>query len=118
MKRTIYLISLVSALVLGVGCMHLHKVETSPETQEFAGTVKVSIGGKEVKEGEKLKVYKSKCKTVYGGHIGKRQECKHVKAGDAEVVKILDSEFALAKPLNGLVIDSNMTVEKEEPDEN
>jgi len=95
------------------GCAHVHKVDGQKEKSELPAGVQVGIGGKEVKEGDSVTVYKSVCKKVPKVRGGEMTSCDNQVAGKAVVLKVLDHDSAIVEPKDGLVIDTSMTVEKE-----
>lgn len=95
------------------GCAHVHKVDGQQEKSEIPAGVRVGIGGKEVKEGDSVLVYKSVCKKVQKVRGGDYTSCNDQIAGKAVVLKVLDHDSAIVEPKDGLVIDTTMTVEKE-----
>lgn len=100
------------ALIFSAGCGHLHKVQGVETPSEIPEGIRVSIGSKEVKEGEKVDVLHSVCKQVSGGRAGTRNVCHSEKIGEALILKVLDHDSAIVKPDNGLTMDAKMTVEK------
>lgn len=114
MKSAFYVLS---ALVLlgSLGCAHpAHKVDGPQEKAEIPAGVRVGIGGKEVKEGDTLVVYKSSChKVSRGARAGKFTECHDKEIGTAVVLKLLDHDSAVIEPKNGLIMDTSMKVEKQ-----
>ena len=44
---------------------------------------------------------------------GPIKECKTEKRGEALVLKVLDHDLAIIEPLNGLVMEASMKVEKQ-----
>lgn len=108
---------MLGAALLGFGlmsgCAHLHKVDGQKEKSEIPAGVQVGIGGKEVKEGDSVVVYRSICKKVRRNRGGDMEQCSNQAAGKAVVLKVLDHDSAIVQPKDGLVIDTSMTVEKE-----
>lgn len=100
-------------LAMTTGCAHVHKVDGQKEKSEIPAGVQVGIGGKEVKEGETVLVYRSVCKSVQRNRGGTFNQCSDQLAGKAIVLKVLDHDSAIVEPKDGLVIDKAMTVEKE-----
>lgn len=99
-------------LALTTGCAHIHNVDGPQEKSEIPEGVRVGIGGQEVKEGDKVAVLKSVCKSVSRGRAGKVNECHFQKSGEALVLKVLDHDSAIVRPDDGVKIESNMRVEK------
>lgn len=103
-------------VILGtVGCTHpAHKVDGPQEKAEIPAGVRVGIGGKEVKEGDTLAVYKTTCHKVssFAERPRNNKECHDSQVGSAVVLKILDHDSAIVAPQNGLVLDTSMKVEK------
>ena len=114
MKNMIGILSLL-ALLGSVGCAHSHKVDGPQEKSEIPAGIRVSIGGKEVKEGDKLIVYSQNCHKVSRGTRGggTRNECHDKEIGTAVVLKVLDHDSAIVAPQNGLIMDTTMKVEKQ-----
>lgn len=113
MKENILIVLTLAAF--GVGCAHTHKIlnlENKPESS--SAEVAVGIGGEEVKEGETLDVFTRICTTdTRPSTKGNRDYiCKMNKVGEVTVAKLISKETALVKPLNDLIIDSKMYVEK------
>ncbi len=111
MKKLVGMLSLPLILMLGAGCAHNHKVDGPQEKSEIPAGVRVSIGGKEVKEGDTLHVYKSECHSV-DSNKGMRKSCSDKEIGKAVVLKVLDHDSAIVEPQGGLAMDSSMKVEK------
>lgn len=107
----------IGAALLGFGlmsgCAHVHKVDGQKEKTELPAGFQVGIGGKEVKEGDHVTVYKSVCKKVQKVRGGDYTTCNDQIAGKAVVLKVLDHDSAIVAPKDGIVIDTGMTVEKE-----
>lgn len=103
----------ILVLLSTVGCAHSHKVEGPQEKSEIPAGVRVAIGGKEVKEGDLLAVYKATCRRVSQGRAETVDECKDNHVGSAIVLKVLDHDAAIVSPQNGLVMDTSMKVEKQ-----
>ena len=72
----------------------------------------MSIGHKEVKEGDKLNVSKSVCRQVRSGR-SLNTKCNDVKVGEATVLKVLDHDSAIVRPESGLVMNDSMKVERQ-----
>lgn len=112
MKKNVLLILVLAAI--GTGCAHTHKVLTGENKPEVASSeVHVGIGSPEVKEGEVVDVFTRVCTTSKfptRGH--KDHSCKMNKVGEAVIAKIISQEAASVTPLNNLVIDPKMYVEK------
>ncbi len=107
---------LFSMLSLGslVGCAHTHPVQGVEKKSEIPDGIRVSIGSKEVKEGETLDVLKTKCRKVLKTRGGSDQRCTTSKVGEAVVLKVLDHDSAIVEPMNELKMDTDMKVEKKE----
>ena len=97
------------------GCAHSHKVDGPQEKSEIPAGVRVGIGGKEIKEGEKVAVLKASCRQVSGGgdKSVSRKQCTDEKVGQALVLKVLDHDSAIVQPEGNLQMDSSMKVEKQ-----
>lgn len=113
MKKNILIVLLLGAF--GTGCAHTHKVLTTENKPEGSSSeVHVGIGSEEVKEGETVDVFTRICTTdarpAIRGH--REHSCKMNKVGEATVAKVISEKFALVTPLNNLVIDPKMYVEK------
>lgn len=104
---------LLGAIVGGVGsCSHLHPVVDTKPKLGVPNGVSVGIGSEEVKEGDKLIVYRSTC---HDGRAPARQldGCRDREVGSAIVFKILSGNSAIVKPQSGLVMDRSMNVKKQ-----
>lgn len=111
MKQSLFIS--VMAVTFMSGCVHSHKVIGTQEPEQLPAGVKVQIGSKEIKEGQKVNVLTEVCtnkKRLRGGDI---IECKSENRGEALVLKVLDHDLAIIEPLNGLVMDRSMKVEKQ-----
>jgi hypothetical protein len=114
MKTFKTILVVVSTMILGAGCGHLHKVQGTETPSTIPEGVRVSIGSKEVKEGDKVDVMQSVCKQVNAGpRVGTRNVCHNEKIGEAVVLKVLDHDSAIVQPQQGLTMDSKMRVEKQ-----
>jgi len=112
--ENISLFLLIGALGVGLtGCAHVHQVEGSVAKTELPEGVKVGIGGQEVNEGDKVAIMKSVCKMVTRPRLGRVNQCRFVKAGEALVLKVLDHDSAIVKPDEGVIMDNTMRVEKQ-----
>lgn len=112
--KSVFCILSIAILLIGVGCAHNHKVDGPQEGTEIPAGVRVSIGGKEVKEGDTLTIYKTSCRrTSVGERGGGANKCHDNQVGSAVVLKILNDDSAIVSPQNGLVMDTSMKVEKQ-----
>ncbi len=113
MKRS-FLSLIVASIQIGVaGCGHIHEVQGPVTKSETPEGIQVGIGGKEVKEGDRVIVVNSVCKLVFkGARAGKMNECHYEKTGEAVVLKVLDHDSAIVRPDDGVKIETGMTVEK------
>lgn len=104
----------VTFLILGfaTGCGHTHGVEGPQEKAEIPEGIRVSMGGSELKEGEKINVLRPDCRMEYRGRQGNVKKCVSSKIGEARVVKILDHDSAIVKPDEGVTMDKDTRVEK------
>jgi len=103
-------------LALSAGCAHIHKIDGPQAKSEIPEGIRVGIGGSEVKEGDKVAVMKSVCKSVSRGRAGKFNECHYQKSGEALVLKVLDHDSAIVRPDDGVKIEGDMRVEKLQED--
>lgn len=111
--RDIVKVAMVCVIVVGlVGCAHAHTVQGPVEKSEIPAGVQVSIGHKEVKEGDKLDVLSSSCRQVRSGR-SMSTKCSDRKVGEAMVLKVLDHDSAIVEPQRGLVMNTSMKVEKQ-----
>jgi hypothetical protein len=113
MKKNILIVLILGAF--GTGCAHTHKVlNAESKTQSAASEVHVEIGTDEVKEGETVDVFTRNCTTDnrpgIKGH--RSHSCKMDKVGEAVVAKVVSEKTVAVAPLNNLVIDPKMYVEK------
>ncbi len=102
-----------AALVLS-NCAHSHKVEGPQVAAEIPAGFRVHIDSKEVKEGDKVNVFRRTCKTLKGparGRIESGPKCNNQKIGEATVLKVLDHD-AVVSPDADLVMEEGMFVEK------
>lgn len=115
MKKTLTAILGLTVLVGVSGCAHSHKVDGPQEKSEIPAGIRVGIGGKEIKEGEKVVVFKTSCRQVSGGGDkgSPRSQCVDQKVGEALVLKVLDHDSAIVHPEGNLQMDSSMKVEKQ-----
>jgi hypothetical protein len=111
MKYKIILLMSLS-LGAGVGCTHLHLVDGPISKTEMPSGIKVGIGSQEVKEGDKVVVIKSVCKTAARGRVGQINQCFFENSGEARVVSVLGIDSAIVQPDEGVILDSSMRVEK------
>ncbi len=113
MKTFTTILLVAATMILGAGCGHLHKVQGTETPSTIPEGVRVSIGSKEVKEGDKVDVMQSVCKQVSGPRVGTRNVCHSEKVGEAVVLKVLDHDSAIVQPQQTLIMDSKMSVEKQ-----
>lgn len=109
--RMFSVLSFLGMLVL-VGCSHHHGVQGNEERSEIPEGVRVGIGGKEVKEGDRVWVLKSDCRMQRRSRGGPSETCVEKKIGEAIVIKVLDHDSAIVKPDANVQMDNTMTVEK------
>lgn len=115
MFNKIGLLILMTGAYMASGCAHNHYVQGPEEKSEIPEGVRVAIGSTEVKEGEKVDVFRSVCKKVYRGRRGARTSCLDDKVGEARVLKVLDHDTAIVEPEQGLTMDTSMKVERKAP---
>lgn len=96
-----------------IGCVHSHKVLGTQQPELIPAGIKVQIGSKEIKEGQKVNVLSDVCTEKKRLRGGAMKECKTEKRGEALVLKVLDHDLAVIEPLNGLIMDKSMRVEKQ-----
>lgn len=116
-----YLSLILPLLFFNVGCSHLaHKVDGPQEQSEIPAGIRVSVGGKEVKEGDTLTVFQTTCHKTFIGDTRPRstKECHDGPIGTAIVLKVLDHDSAIVTPQNGLVMNTSMRVEKQKGEKN
>ncbi len=113
--KSMFLVSSMLVLLGTLGCAHsAHKVDGQQEQSEIPAGVRVGIGGTEVREGDIISVYKTKCRNVSRGiRGGTVSKCQDEAVGTALVLKVLDHDSAVVSPQNGLVMDTSMKVEKQ-----
>lgn len=115
MKKITILTNTLILLAFLSSCAHSHKVQGTQAKEEIPAGIKVGIGAKEIKEGDKVKVLKTECQTTQAA--SKRatpvKACKDIKVGEATVIKVLDHDSAIILPENNLQIDNTMKVEKQ-----
>ncbi len=107
-----YAVTLIALAVASSGCAHSHIVEAEPSRTERPEGIKANIGGKEVREGDRLRVFTNLCRKQSGPRGISREVCRSSIIGEARVLKILDDDSSIVEPLNGLVMDSDMHVER------
>ncbi len=103
-------------LLTSFGCAHSHPVDGPQEKSEIPAGIRVGIGGKEIKEGDKVSVFTTTCRrTVTPRRIqdGSLEQCTDNEVGTAIVLKVLDHDSAIVAPENDLVMDTSMKVEKQ-----
>lgn len=112
MKTNLILIALFSTLTLS--CAHTHKVHGPQEQEVIPAGIRVGIGGKEIKDGDKVQILRTVCQKIVGASKTGRttQSCSTSKIGEATVLKVLDHDSAIIKPDQDLIIDTTMKVEK------
>ncbi len=115
--KTLYVVfSLLTVSLATSACGHLpHKVVGNEPASTIPEGVRVRIGEKEVKEGERVNVFTTSCQKEYTPSKGgtEKSHCTRNKVGEAVVVKILDHDSAIVNPNPGLVMSTEMTVEKQ-----
>lgn len=102
-----------SFAVVSLGaCAHVHKVEGPEAKSEIPEGIRVQIGSPEVKEGDRVKVVRSKCNSTFAGEKGgAKRRCVNDKIGEAVVLKVLDHDAAVVQPESGIKIEQGMAVE-------
>lgn len=104
------------ALLFSVGCAHSHQVSGPQEKAEIPAGIRVGIGGKEVKERDKVSVFITNCRRNIGSRRiqdGTLEQCTDKEVGTAIVLKVLDHDSAIVAPENDLVMNTSMKVEKQ-----
>lgn len=114
MFRKMFVFGALAAGVGLAGCAtHDHKVEGAQARSEIPEGIRVGIGSKEVKEGDRVSVLRSECTERSSGRAGgSRTSCRDIKVGEALVLKVLDHDTAIVRPDLGVVMDSKLKVEK------
>jgi len=74
-------------------------------------TAHVCLGDNDVKIGDKIAFYKTKC-TVRSGMEADGTECKMLKLGQGSVVKILNTHYSTVKVDNAFNFEEGTLVEK------
>lgn len=109
-------LAVLGVLGLGFGlsgcATHNHRVEGTQARSEIPEGIRVGIGSKEVKEGERVSVLRSECTERSSARGGSRTSCTDVKVGEATVLKVLDHDTAVVRPDAGVTMDTKMKVEK------
>lgn len=110
---------LTGILFLGTGCSHLHKVVGSEAISETQNGIKVSVGSKEVRVGDKVDIFTKHCsrnkvRSRLAADID-AERCSYGKIGESSVLKVLDPNVAIIKPPAGFQVTSEMYVEKTDP---
>lgn len=111
MKISFHYVIVLLAIPLALGCGHAHKVDGPQGPVDVPAGVRVHIGSKEVKEGDRVGVFKSSCHERSNPNRG-GNECHDNKLGEATVLRILDHDSAIVQPDAGLAMDESMKVEK------
>lgn len=109
-KKIIF--TLILSSIFASGCAHFHEVKGTETQSEIPAGTRVSIGSKEVKEGEKVDVFKRVCTTRGGGRRGHSKICRNDKLGEATVLKVLDEDSSIVQPDQGVVFEPGLVVEK------
>lgn len=99
-------------VIFSSACAHSHKVEGPEERSEIPEGIRVSMGGSELKEGERIEVTRAECTKEYRGRQGYQKKCVSKKIGEATVIKILDHDSAIVKPDEGVTMDKDTRVGK------
>ncbi len=114
-KRKLTLpIIILAALQFSCSAFHRHSIENLQPADKIPEGVQVKIGSSEVKEGDRISIFRKVCKPRRAGHRprGKMQTCSNKKVGEASVIKVLDHDSAIVQPDSGITIESTMLFEK------
>lgn len=112
--KLLNLLSIIVISLFSFSCAHTHKVQGPQEESVIPAGIRVGIGSKEIKDGDKVQILKTNCQKVVGASKTGRtsQTCTTSKIGEAVVLKVLDHDSAIIKPDGDLIIDQTMKVEK------
>lgn len=112
MKSFLHWLVILPLTLSWLGCAHYHKVDGKQEAAAIPAGTRVQIGSKEVKEGDKVKVFAKSCRRVANDRVGYRTDCQMNELGSAIVLKVLDHDLAVVQADNDLSITEEMVVEK------
>ena len=109
-----FLISFSVLCFLTAGCAHKHTITGNQDADVIPEGIRVSIGSPEVKDGDSVDILKRTCKKKFTGPRGgiTTATCQLDKVGEALVLKVLDHDSAVIRPLVNAEITSDMIVEK------
>ena len=110
-SRSVFLASLILP-VFSVACAHQHAVQGYEQKSEIPEGLRVTIGGAEVKEGDRIRFFNTTCKKVGGVRSGTREVCRDDNVGEGTVLKVLDHDSAIVRPDDGVKVDEETEVEK------
>lgn len=113
-KAAVLVLMMISAMQFGCATTHRHVVDGPQSADKIPEGFRVRIGSTEVKEGDKVGVFREICKSRRSGgrHGGSSQSCSNEKVGEASVIKVLDHDSAVVQPDAGITVEPTMLVEK------
>ena len=113
-KKLTLPIIILAALQFSCSMFHRHSIENLQPVDKIPQGVQVKIGSSEVKEGDRVSIFRKVCVPRRAGHRprGKTQSCSNKKVGEASVIKVLDHDSAVIQPDSGITMESTMLVEK------
>lgn len=114
MKSSIQLSSLVVsvfALSLASGCAHSSHIRGSVALKHSAQEADVCIGSNEIKEGDKVVLFRNKC--TGSAAKGIQRTCEKVKLGEGTVSHVIDEHYSTIKIEPGVSFDEGTVVEKQ-----
>lgn len=113
MKSIILILVSITVAFQFLGCAHYHHVEDTSSQEE----IKVAIGSKEIQENDFVEIFKRVCvQNKTRTRSGMIESCTAKKVGETKIIKVLTKTSALIRAPEGLVLESNMYVEKKKAD--
>lgn len=93
-----------------MGCAHSH-TRGSVAMKHGDQEADVCIGGKEIKPGDKVTLFKSECTGVNSKET--QATCQKVRLGEGEVLSVLDEHYSTIRVNSGVTFSIGAIVEKQ-----
>lgn len=101
----------VFAVSLASGCAHSSHVRGSVALKHSAQEADVCIGSNEIKEGDKVALFRNKC--TGSNAKGIQRTCEKVKLGEGTVSHVIDEHYSTIKIEPGVSFEEGTVVEKQ-----
>lgn len=101
----------ILALAVASGCAHSSHVRGSVALKHSAQEADVCIGSNEIKEGDKVALFKNKCTGANAKGI--QRTCEKIKLGEGTVLRVIDEHYSTITIAPGVSFDEGTVVEKQ-----